>query len=188
MVSRYSVLAAALLAGGIGLATTARLAYSQPAGAAHGDIDEGKRLFQRANCMGCHKWHGAGGGGYGGDALSLRNTQLDKEQIVEVVNCGRPGTGMPSFARDAYQGHECYGGMTKKDLEGNPVPQPQVYLRPPEVNAVADYVIAHVKGKGDPTFAQCTEFFGEGSKVCNTYKQGGSQPGAGTSETPRQGG
>ncbi|MET0515814.1 MAG: c-type cytochrome, partial [Nitrospiraceae bacterium] len=34
----------------------------------------GKAVFKRANCVGCHKWHGNGGGGYGGDALSLRKT------------------------------------------------------------------------------------------------------------------
>ncbi len=33
--------------------------------------------------VGCHKWHG-NGGGYGGDALSLRHTQLTREQIVTV--------------------------------------------------------------------------------------------------------
>ena len=37
----------------------------------------GKAVFSKANCMGCHKWHGNGGGGYGGDALSLRKTELE---------------------------------------------------------------------------------------------------------------
>ena len=56
---------------------------SNPAGA-------GGAVFRRANCFGCHKWHGNGGGGYGGDALSLRKTELTREQIIETVNCGRP--------------------------------------------------------------------------------------------------
>jgi mono/diheme cytochrome c family protein len=47
--------------------------------------DAGKAVFKRANCFGCHKWHGNGGGGYGGDALSLRKTQLAREQIIETV-------------------------------------------------------------------------------------------------------
>ena len=51
----------------------------------------GKAVFSKANCMGCHKWHGNGGGGYGGDALSLRKTELTREQIIETVGCGRPG-------------------------------------------------------------------------------------------------
>ena len=56
------------------------------------ELAEGKRLF-RADCAGCHKWHGGGGGGYGGAALSLRNTHLSRDQIIETVGCGRPGTG-----------------------------------------------------------------------------------------------
>ena len=44
-----------------------------------------QRVFQQANCIGCHKWHGGGGGGYGGDALSLRATQLDRDQISRIV-------------------------------------------------------------------------------------------------------
>ena len=46
--------------------------------------DAGKALFKRANCFGCHKWHGNGGGGYGGDALSLRKTELTREQISQA--------------------------------------------------------------------------------------------------------
>ena len=53
--------------------------------------DAGKAVFKRANCFGCHKWHGNGGGGYGGDALSLRKTELTREQIMETVEGGRPG-------------------------------------------------------------------------------------------------
>ena len=49
--------------------------------------DAGKAVFKRANCFGCHKWHGNGGGGYGGDALSLRKTELTREQIIETVGC-----------------------------------------------------------------------------------------------------
>src|SRR5215467_12145252 len=68
----------------------------------------GKHVFQRANCMGCHKWHGNGGGGYGGDALSLRKTELTRDQLIETVGCGRPGTGMPFFIRGAYDEVKCH--------------------------------------------------------------------------------
>ena len=57
--------------------------------------DAGKAIFKRANCFGCHKWHGNGGGGYGGDALSLRRTELARDQIIETISCGRPATGTP---------------------------------------------------------------------------------------------
>ena len=155
--------------------------HSYAQDAARGPASEGKRVFQRANCVGCHKWHGAGGGGYGGDALSLRATQLDRDQIIETVMCGRPGTGMPYFQRNAYdtEAHPCFG-MGRQEL-GKDVPvEATTFLRPSEVGAVADYVVVEVKGKGEPTYAECVAFFGEGSRVCNVYKSPtaeGAQPG-----------
>ena len=65
--------------------------------------DPGRRVYEKANCVGCHKWHGGGGGGYGGAALSLREKALDKELLLEVIRCGRPATRMPYHARDAYK-------------------------------------------------------------------------------------
>ena len=78
-------------------------AYGQSTQAPASDpTNAGKAVFSKANCVGCHKWHGNGGGGYGGDALSLRRTELTRDQIIETVACGRPGTGMPFFSRGAY--------------------------------------------------------------------------------------
>ncbi len=131
--------------------------------------DAGKAVFKRANCMGCHKWHGNGGGGYGGDALSLRKTELMREQIIETIGCGRPSTGMPFFLRGAYDSIKCYD-QVRQDLGGDMPPEATTLLRPGEIEAVADYVIAHVKGKGEPTYADCTSFFSQDSRVCNTYK------------------
>jgi mono/diheme cytochrome c family protein len=131
---------------------------------------EGKAVYKRANCMGCHKWHGNGGGGYGGDALSLRRTVLTRAEIIETVSCGRPATGMPYHLRDAYEANVCYG-ITRKEL-GETMPQEAAgFLRTPEIEAVADYVILHIKGKGEPDYADCLDFFGDGSRVCNIYKQ-----------------
>jgi len=143
----------------------------------HGERDEGVRVFKSANCVGCHKWTGSGGGGYGGAAANLRQTTLTREQIVETIRCGRPGAGMPYFERDAYANGECYG-LKKADLAGGQMPpEPDHYLRPKEIGAVADYVFSHFKGKGDPTFAECQAFFGTGTRVCDTYgKENGAHP------------
>jgi hypothetical protein len=169
-----SVLAVSVAGAGIGFI---RVAHGQPATGS--DLDEGKRVF-RVACAGCHKWHGGGGGGYGGDALSLRKTQLTRDQIVELVSCGRPGTGMPYFLRDAYEEKHCYG-LSKQDLSGTPLAAaPSGFLRPKEIDAVADYVVARVKGRGEPTYSECTEFFGEGSRVCGVYKT--AQPSGSTKE------
>ena len=60
-------------------------------------IDYGLKVYKKANCMGCHKWHGNGGPGYGGAAMSLRTTGLDEEGLKILIACGRPGTNMPFF-------------------------------------------------------------------------------------------
>ena len=94
---------------------------------------------------------------------------------METVKCGRPGTGMPYFSRDSYPSDgapQCYG-LTTKDLETMHVAQAGVFLRPEEIEAVTDYVISSIKGKGDPNLADCVAFFGEGSKACDVYKGGG---------------
>ena len=142
--------------------------------------DVGKAVFKRANCVGCHKWHGNGGGGYGGDALSLRKTDLTKDQIMETVQCGRPGTGMPFFERGAYDSEKCYG-MDRKQVGAQIPPEANVFLRPEDVSAVADYVIGHIKGRGEPTYSECTDFFGTTSHVCDIYKN--AQPPAAQTST-----
>jgi mono/diheme cytochrome c family protein len=149
------------------LSTTATFAGDKP--------DDGQAIYKRANCVGCHKWHGQGGGGYGGAALSLRETVLDEEMIVQTISCGRPGTGMPYFVRDAYSDdpaapHPC-NGLTRHDLGADmPVAEAGVFLRPAEIAAVADYVLKNLKGKGQPTLAECAAFFGSDSRACETYQ------------------
>ena len=143
--------------------------------AAENNPESGQAVFKRANCVGCHKWHGDGGGGYGGAALSLRKTELEKQQIMETVRCGRPGTGMPYFSRNSYPpdgAPQCYN-LTPKDLESMHVAQANVFLQPEEIEAVAEYVISAIKGKGEPNLTDCIAFFGEDSKACDVYKGGG---------------
>jgi mono/diheme cytochrome c family protein len=137
-----------------------------------GDPDvDGKYVFRKANCMGCHKWDGSGGGGYGGDALSLRATQLNAEQIILTVECGRPGTGMPYHQRGAYDdpARPCYG-LGRDEAGQRMPPEPATYLRPNEIEAVVHYVIHNVKGKGSTTLEDCTAFWGDTSRVCDIYR------------------
>ncbi|HEX5794987.1 MAG TPA: c-type cytochrome, partial [Geminicoccaceae bacterium] len=42
----------------------AALTLTAPLGAA--DLELGREVYEKANCVGCHEWHGGGGGGYGG--------------------------------------------------------------------------------------------------------------------------
>jgi mono/diheme cytochrome c family protein len=146
-------------------------AYAQSASQKPGADAEGKHVFRKANCFGCHKWDGSGGGGYGGDALSLRATKLDREQITTTVKCGRPGTGMPYHMRGAYDdpAKPCYG-LSRQEAGRQIPPEPTTYLRPHEIEAVVSYVIDHIKGKGPTTYADCTAFWGDTSRVCDVYK------------------
>jgi mono/diheme cytochrome c family protein len=137
---------------------------------AQSPTDAGRRVYEEANCVGCHKWHGGGGGGYGGAALSLRETALDKELLVEVIRCGRPATRMPYHDRDAYESVDCYGGMTEADLGADFPPKAADFLRPEEIEEVADYVIAEVQGKGEPTYEDCVAFWGEASRECEAMR------------------
>ena len=90
--NRFPVAASMLLVSVVALNfSMPAAAYGQSAQAPASDpTNAGKAVFSRANCVGCHKWHGNGGGGYGGDALSLRKTELTRDQIIETVGCGRP--------------------------------------------------------------------------------------------------
>jgi len=53
-------------------------------------IAYGREIFKtKATCQFCHKWDGAGDQGYGGNALSLRKTQLTPPQISSPVRSSR---------------------------------------------------------------------------------------------------
>jgi hypothetical protein len=167
MTMKLCVARGAVVLTGLLLAATSHPAEKSP--------ETGRAIYKRANCLGCHKWHGDGGGGYGGAALSLRRTELDEQQIMETVRCGRPGTGMPYFSRDSYPSSDaphCYN-LSSKDLESTHVAQANVFLRSEEIAAVAEYVISSIKGKGEPNLADCIAFFGEASKACDVYDGGG---------------
>lgn len=135
------------------------------------DLEAGKKIYKDANCIGCHKWHGGGGGGYGGAALSLRKTELDRDILIEVIKCGRPATRMPFHTRGAYKAVDCYEGMTKADLGKDFPPKAAKLLRDEQVEAVTDYLLASLKGKGEATYEQCIDFWGDGARQCSAMKK-----------------
>lgn len=168
-------------------------AHTLAADAIAADKSAGSRIFKAANCVACHKWTGQGGGGYGGAAANLRQTKLDKDQIVETVRCGHPGGGgMPYFQEDAYRNGSCYGGVKASDLDAKTMPAAaEHFLARGEIDAVADYVISHFKGKGEPTFEECRGFFGAATHLCDTYPKAGDTADAsghdGDDPPPRRG-
>lgn len=125
--------------------------------------EDGKALYRR-HCIGCHYWHGEGGGGYGGPAASLRATRLDHTGIAAVIRCGLPGTGMPYHDRQAYQDNRC---TLPVDLATPP--RADEFLRAAEVEAVAAYIQAQIQGRAAPTAAECRAFWGEEARQCRTF-------------------
>jgi mono/diheme cytochrome c family protein len=119
----------------------------------------GKTLWAgRAGCANCHGWAGDGASKEPfPPGANLRKTSLDKLQIVQIVRCGRPGTGMPYFDRSAYADERCYGASAQ--ALGSLAPQPGVWLRANEIDAIVEYVLAQVKGRGKITKAECEAYF-----------------------------
>jgi cytochrome c553 len=114
------------------------------------DTAFGQRLFQdKADCQFCH---GINGDGHGdprspGAAANLHETRLNRDQLVEVIACGRPATEMPHFDKYAYDDTDCYG-LKGKDLGNDAVRDPHsTSLTKREIEAVADYILAKFVGK-----------------------------------------
>jgi mono/diheme cytochrome c family protein len=131
----------------------------------------GKEIFKsKAVCQYCHKWDASGDQGYGGNALSLRKTQLTPEQMTEVVKCGRPGTGMPYHDRFAYTDKRCYG-YTREQMGTDMPPAGNDFLSNREVDAVVKYLFAKDVGKGPATYEDCVDFWGTETKQCDPMKK-----------------
>ncbi len=125
----------------------------------------GLNVYKKGNCMGCHSWHGKGGGGYGA-GVSLRISELSTEEIVNIVKCGRPGTGMPYFNRKSYKTEKCYDTLIEDyDSVYRPISSKK-FLSPRQIEAVSLFVKEVLQGKKlDKNY--CESFFKKGSKVCN---------------------
>jgi cytochrome c553 len=91
----------------------AAAAFFLAMGLAHAqDTSFGQRLFQdKADCQFCHGIDGDGRGDprSPGRAANLHETHLTRDQLIEVIACGRPGTEMPHFDKYAYDDTDCYG-------------------------------------------------------------------------------
>jgi mono/diheme cytochrome c family protein len=108
------------------------------------DVSFGERLFRdKADCQFCHGIDGDGRGDprSPGRAANLHETHLNREQLVEVIACGRPGTEMPHFDKYAYEDTNCYG-LGGKDLGADAPHYPHsTALTRREIEAVADYIM-----------------------------------------------
>lgn len=135
-------------------------------------VERGHQVYKSvAQCQFCHGWHGAGDDSeYGGAAPSLRATGLDKADIMLTVRCGRPDTNMPFHDKNAYGKTDCYG-ISKDDPGVTLPPRAIKFLSDRDIEAVADYVVAVLKGKPQqPTHAECVAFWGSETRACDKYQ------------------
>lgn len=134
-------------------------------------IEYGKDVFKtKATCQFCHKWDASGDQGYGGNALSLRKTKLNRQQVAETVKCGRPGTGMPYHDQFAYTDKRCYG-ITREQLGNDMPPEPNAFLNADEIDAVVDYLFVKVVGRGLSSYEDCVQFWGQDTRQCEPMKK-----------------
>jgi hypothetical protein len=110
----------------------------------------GDRLFhEKADCQFCHGIDGDGRGDprSPGKAADLHKTILDRDHLIEVIACGRPGSEMPHFDKYAYEDKGCYG-MSAAELGRRLPPEPHsTSLTRREIEVLADYILATFVGK-----------------------------------------
>jgi mono/diheme cytochrome c family protein len=134
----------------INLAVIAASLAMLACGASAQDVSFGQRLFlDKADCQFCHGPEGDGRGDprSPGKASNLRKTMLTREQLIEVITCGRTGTEMPYFDKFAYEDRKCRG-LSEADLGKDMPPVPHsTSLAPREIAALVDYILVKFVGK-----------------------------------------
>ena len=178
----WPALAAALVAFAAGTPAYRALAQAAPS-FDPAVVERGFNVWKdKVNCGSCHGWSG---NGVPDDprqpvGANLRETQLTHEQLVEVIKCGRPGTQMPHFDARAYKDDRCYG-LTEAQLGDQKPPASEISLIAREIEAVATYIEATMKGRGPFTDEDCQAYFGAGAEACTVLmlNRGAAVPGAG---------
>ena len=135
------------------------------------DIRAGAELFrQKGDCQACHGWAGDGQkmNNEMPDGANLRETKLDRNDLITTIKCGRPGTGMPAFDKFAYSDGRCYG-LRQADLKTPKLamPDPPATLQTREIEALADFMLAQIVGKGPMDHGKCVDYWGSENEVCN---------------------
>jgi hypothetical protein len=137
------------------------------------DIAAGMRLFrQKGNCQACHGWAGDGRklDSQMPDGANLRQSVLDRETLILLIKCGRPGTGMPPFDKFAYSDGRCYG-LKQADVRTPKLqmPDPPATLQEREIDAIADFMFAKIIGQGPMDRAKCIDYWGSDVEACNEF-------------------
>ena len=139
-----------------------------------GDPERGKVVYRSVGyCGNCHGWPGDGITGILLQAprgANLRETRLDKDQLIEVIRCGLPGTPMPYHDRAAYREGRCHG-LTMADFEPGGKPVRGKTVSEQDLANLVAFLQTRMIGLGEPTFAECTDFFDNpDAKACSRLK------------------
>ena len=127
-------------------------------------LRKGLIVYKKANCMGCHSWHGKGGGGYGA-GVSLREPSYEITELINIIKCGIPGTGMPYFDKKSYKTEKCYGTL-KEDYTETEMPKNSItFLNERQIKSLATFVYTELQNK-ELDKQYCVKFFKKGSKIC----------------------
>jgi len=128
---------------------------------------KGISIYKKANCSSCHFWHAEGGNSHGGAAASLRTTDLSYKELLKIIKCGRPGTNMPYFSRNALNSDDCmYSKKSVKELEEITLKGSKL-LNSNEIKSLAKFIENEIKNK-PLTKKYCLEFF-KREENCNKY-------------------
>lgn len=137
------------------------------------DVAAGARIFrQKGNCQTCHGWAGDGRkmDTQMPDGANLRETTLERDDLIMTIKCGRPDNSMPAFDKLAYSDGRCYG-MKMADIQkaGMTLTEPPATLSVREMELVADFLFAKIIGKGPMDHAKCIELFGQDVAACKEF-------------------
>jgi Cytochrome C oxidase, cbb3-type, subunit III len=159
--------------GGVLMLVMSSVPAAQSQGVDPADIAYGGQLYrQKGNCQACHGWAGDGRkmDNQMPDGANLRETTLDRQNLLVTIKCGRPGREMPAFDRLAYSDGRCFG-LKQADLRARQLqmPDPPATLSQSEIESLVDFLIAKVVGKGPMDHAKCIEYWGSDVDICREF-------------------
>jgi hypothetical protein len=131
--------------------------------------ETGAMLWQKGGCFNCHGNLAAGDGDPTfPQAPNLRATKLTRDQLVETISCGRPGTLMPYHLATSYTTTACYGrplGAAPSDVS------PGAGFNADQIQKLVDFLEQNVVGKANITRDNCAAFFdgNANTPLCRQY-------------------
>jgi hypothetical protein len=135
-------------------------------------VKAGLNAWKTAGCPDCH---GAFADGEkerdeAPSGANLRRTRLDNAALTEVIQCGKPDTGMPRFDQGAYTQRGCYG-QPPGPVPDTLYPTPRM-LSAGEIEAVVTYLRARVIGRGKVTPEECAYYYEDSASTsCDPDEQ-----------------